>query len=441
MTYTAYVTRIKNVRKHPDPETHSLQVAECFGNQVIVGLNTKTDDIGIYFQSDGRLSDEFLTNNNLVRKVDPATGKNVGGLFDANGKVRTQKLRGEKSDGFFCPLEFLTYTGVDIKTLDVGFAFTEINGHKICEKFITTKTMGSRGDKKPREKTKFPLFYEHIDTEQLAYKMDELKDDMFLVFTEKLHGTSQRSAYSLEEKQLWYGKLINGIFKRMVIPPHKEYNYVCGTRRVVLKDFETHVGFYKENEMFRKYAHDKFLNKLHKGETIYYEVVGYAGEKTPIMNTCDNTKLKDKEFVKTYGKTTTFNYGCPPGHHEVYVYRITMTNEDGNVVDLSWDGVKHRCGQLGVNHVPELSRMIYYAPMSHEDKEEHKNNFLHGECDLYACGSSTIDPSHLREGIVVRADGSKWEAWKYKSFQFKVLEDIIKLQDDAIDIEESQEVV
>ena len=435
MTYTAYVTRIKNVRKHPDPETHSLQVAECFGNQVIVGLNTKTDDIGIYFMSDGRLSDEFLTTNNLVRKVDPATGKNIGGLFDTNGKVRTQKLRGEKSDGFFCPLEFLTYTGVDIATLEVGFAFTEINGHKICEKFVSTRTMGARKEKKPREKTKFPLFYEHIDTEQLAYKMDELKDGMFLVFTEKCHGTSQRSSHSIEEltTQSWYGNIINGIFKRTVIEPivSKEYKYVCGTRRVVLKDFETHVGFYKENEKFREYAHGKFVGKLRKGETVYYEVVGYAGEQTPIMPVCNNTKLKDKEFVKLYGKTTTFTYGCPPGHHEVYVYRITMTNEDGDMVDLSWDDVKHRCNQMGVNHVPELARCLYDIAT--------KDVFISGACDKYACGNSTIDASHLREGIVVRADGSKWNAWKYKSFQFKVLEDIIKLQDDAVDIEEAQE--
>jgi hypothetical protein len=431
MTYTAYITRITNVRKHPDPETHSLQVGECFGNQVIVGLNTKTDDIGIYFMADGRLSEEFATVNNLIRKVDPTTGKNIGGLFDTNRKVRTQKIRKEKSDGFFCPIEFLAYTGIDLKTLDVGFAFTEINGHKICEKFISTKTFEAR-DKKPREKTKYPFFYEHIDTEQLAYKMDELKDGMCLIFTEKLHGTSGRSSNNIEEKQLWYAKIINGLFKKTLIQPVRNYNYVCGTRRVVLKDFESNHGFYKENEMFRKYAHDRFVGKLRKGETVYYEVVGYAAENTPIMPSCDNTKLKDKEFVKKYGKTTHFNYGCPQGHHEVYVYRITMTNEDGDMFDLSWDSVKLRCDQMGVRYVPELFRVLYNS--ANTPNEE----FLK-LCDLLAEGDSTLD-THIREGVVVRADGSKWNAWKYKSFQFKVLEDIIKLQDDVVDMEESQDV-
>jgi len=428
MTYTAFVTRIKNVRKYPDADR--LQIGECFGNQVIVGMNTKSEDIGLYFGADGKISEEFLTINNLMRKLD-AEGKNIGGLFDTNGKVRTQKLRGEKSDGFFCPVEYLSYTGVDINTLEVGFAFSEINGHEICRKFITAKTFQAR-DKKPRIKSKFINFHEMPDTDQLAYKMDELKDEMFLVFTEKIHGTSQRSANSIEEKHTWYTKFINGIFKRTILEPKREYNYVCGTRRVVLHDFESNMGYYKENEMFRKYVHDKFVGKLRKGENVYYEVVGYAAENSPIMPPSDNTKLKDKEFVKKYGKVTNFNYGCHPGQHDVYVYRMSMTNEDGVEIDLSWDVVKYRCGQMEVKYVPELYRMVFDRKIIDED-------FLKF-CEKYNSGDSTIDPTHIREGIVVRADGSKWIAWKNKSFQFKVIEDIIKLRDDVIDMEESQDV-
>jgi len=429
MTYTAFITRIKNVRKHPDADR--LQIGECFGNQVIVGLNQKSEDIGIYFPADGRLSDEFMAANNLVRKLD-AEGKNVGGLFDVNGKVRTQKLRGEKSDGFFCPLEYLNYTGVDTTKFEVGFAFSEIDGHKICDKFITIKTFKGFREKKPREKTKFPLFYEHPDTEQMAYRMDELKDGMFLVFTEKLHGSSQRSANSIEEKWSWYAKLINGIFKRTIIQPERDYNYVCGTRRVVLKDFETHVGWYKENEMFRKYAHKRFVGKLKKGENVYYEIVGYAAENTPIMPPADNMKLKDKEFVKKYGKITKFNYGCHPGQHEVYVYRMSMTNENGVEMDYSWDSVKYRCSQMEVKYVPELFRMIYNAALP--------NDYFLKVCEKFNTGDSVIDPTHIREGIVIRSDGSKWNAWKSKNFSFKVLEDIIKLDATVADIEEAQEV-
>jgi hypothetical protein len=167
MTYVAYITEIKNVRKHPD--AHSLMIGECFGNQVVVGLTTKEDDIGVYFPSDGRLSQEFLKANDLVGYTNEQ-GVRCGGFFDEKGKVRTQKFRGEKSDGYFCNLDSLVFTGVNTSTLTVGTTFTEINGIKICEKYVTEKTCALRvGKKKITEKIKFPIFYEHPDTEQLAY--------------------------------------------------------------------------------------------------------------------------------------------------------------------------------------------------------------------------------------------------------------------------------
>ena len=36
-----------------------------------------------------------------------------------------------------------------------------------------------------------------------------------------------------------------------------------------------------------------------------------------------------KSFIKQYGNETTFSYGCEPGQSDMYVYRMTMTNEDG----------------------------------------------------------------------------------------------------------------
>ena len=234
----------------------------------------------------------------------------------------------------------------------------------------------------------------------------------------------------------WYGKLINGILRRTAIHPLREYKYVCGTRHVVLKDFETHSGYYGENEKFREYAHNRFVGKLHRGESVYYEVVGYAAEGATIMPTCDNTKLQDKEFVKKYGKTTTFTYGCPPGAHDVIVYRMSMTNEEGHEVDYSWDMVKHRCNQMDVKHVPELG--LYFFREFKEIPGEGGRVLLKHLDEFHVNGDSVLTSSHIREGVVVRADGSKWNAWKYKSFQFKVLEDIIKLSD-AVDIEEAQE--
>ena len=47
--------------------------------------------------------------------------------------------------------------------------------------------------------------------------------------------------------------------------------------------------------------------------------------------------------------------------------------------------------------------------------------------DKLCKGPSTIDPQHIREGIVVRIDsGLINKSYKHKSFEFKVLEGIVK---------------
>lgn len=59
MAYCAYVTALKNVRKHPNAD--KLLLAECFGNTVCVDLSYSEGDIGIYFPIDGQLSEEFAS--------------------------------------------------------------------------------------------------------------------------------------------------------------------------------------------------------------------------------------------------------------------------------------------------------------------------------------------------------------------------------------------
>jgi len=428
MTYNAFITRIKDVHKHPNAD--KLLIGNCFGQQVVVGLDTKDNELIVYFPTDGKLSMEFMEANNLIAKKDPVTGERIGGYFDERGKVRTQKFRGEKSDGYVCSLSYLNYTGVDISTLQEGTPVSKINGHDICEKYVTEQTKEARTKVvKPKEKTKYPCFHEHIDTEQLAYNIDTLKTGFVLILTEKVHGTSQRTGHTLELKQTKLGHFINGLFKREIIHPVKDYGYVCGTRKVVLRDMENPTGYYGANEIFRKKAHDMFVGKLHKGETVYYEVVGWANKDVLIMPAVENKKLNDKEFLKKYGAKTIFHYGCNQDTCDIFVYRMSLTNEDGHEVDYDWNTVKKRCDEMAVKHVPEITKFVY---------DGSKDN-LFALCEQMAVGDSLLTPAHLREGIVVRVDGSRWYALKHKSFAFKVLEGIIK-DTAVVDMEEAQNV-
>lgn len=426
MAYSAYITRIKNVKKHSNADR--LQVGTCFGNQVIVGMDTKNDDIGVYFPTDGALSPMFLKANDLIPRFDETGVKVGGGFFDVEGRVRTQRFRGEKSDGFFGPLSMLGVMNIHIGNLKEGMSFTEIEGKKICEKYINPNTrnsmLGIKQNKKIKE-IKFPTFHEHIETYQLTYDIDNLKAGMTLVITEKLHGTSQRTGYLQEVRPTRFGKIVNWLTKRKTIADHKEYKYICGSRKVVIKDFTCTTGYYGDAEGFRQVADARFEGKLNKGETVYYEIVGWANDQKTIMGKCDNKKVS-KEFVKEYGAETIFHYGCEQGKHEIYIYRMSMTNEDGFEVDYTWDYVRERSEKMCIPCVPTITKIIYNG-----DKQN-----LIDTCEKMVNGNSSLAP-HIKEGVVVRVDSSKWIAMKYKSFEFKVLEGICK-STDQVDIEESQ---
>ena len=52
MAYKAYVTQLKNVRKHPNADR--LLLGDCFGNTVCVNLNYTEGQVGVYFPTDGQ---------------------------------------------------------------------------------------------------------------------------------------------------------------------------------------------------------------------------------------------------------------------------------------------------------------------------------------------------------------------------------------------------
>ena len=473
MAYTAFITRLKNVRPHPNADR--LQMGECFGNTVIVSLEYEDNQLGVYFPSDGQLSVEFATVNNLVRKKDE-NGNNIGGYMDPDKRnITAIKLRGEKSDGLFLPLSSLETFG-DIATLNEGDRIDNFNGHEICCKYVPRRNVRqghvSEGNRTRKKRVDVaPLFTEHADTEQLAYNLAAFKPGDEIEITLKMHGTSQRTAhlpvFKGYDRTFW-----DKIFRSEGAPIY-DWGYVSGTRRTVLENFEG--GYYGSNE-FRE-AHSKFFEgKLWKGEEVYYEVVGFTHTGAPIMASCDNKKLNDKEFVKQYGKETVFSYGCElhPVVHEVYndsaygyqnerveykapqsdiyVYRMTMTNEDGDVVEYTPDFMRYRCEQMGVKTVPVLWKGIIpdYEPVFINTLDEANNitsdyttpinagEYVKKVAEMYYDGPDPIGKTHVREGVVVRIlNRPKFCAYKHKNWSFKALEGIVKVEAEAPDMEEA----
>ena len=472
--YNAYITRIKNMRRHPNADR--LQIGDCFGNAVIVSMEYEDNQLGVYFPSDGQLSVEFAEANNLLRKKD-AEGNNVGGYMDADKRnVTAIKLRGEKSDGLFLPLKSLESFG-DITTLREGDRIDNFNGHEICCKYIPRRNVRhghySDGNKTRKKKVPVaPLFSEHADTEQLAYNLGAFKVGDEIEITLKMHGTSQRTGY-LPVLKGYKRTLLDKICRREGKPIY-DWGYVSGTRRTVLENFEG--GYYGSNE-FRE-AHSKFFEgKLNKGEEIFYEVVGFTHTGTPIMVSGDNKKLNDKDFVKQYGQTTVFSYGCEPDgltgnvlwretytdpygertftdkrQSEIYVYRMTMTNEDGFVVEYTPDFMRYRCEQMGVKCVPVFGKAVISSDRLHlVAPDGYDHDYLIGDgtvgdmvmraAEDYYDGPDPVGKTHVREGVVVRIlNRPKFCAYKHKNWFFKALEGIVKVEAETPDIEEAESV-
>ena len=439
MSYCAYVTTIKNLRVHPNADR--LQLGECFGNTVCVNLEYTPDMIGVYFPTDGQLSVEFAEANNLVRKKDE-NGNNIGGYMDPDKRnIKTIKLRGEPSDGLFLPLSCLEYTGYDLSSLSVGDTITILNGHEICKKYIPrsnarqTNPMSSRAGNRVRKRTVplAPLFVEHADTEQLDYNLEAFKPGDIIEITLKMHGTSQRTGYlPVAHSQSFFERL----FKKN---PYK-YDYITGTRRVVLDTFDGNDGFYGGNA-FRKNAAKAFEGRLHRGEEAYYELVGWVSDSTPIMGSVPNKRTNDKEFIKQYGDTTIFSYGCASGENDFYVYRMTMTNEDGDIVEYPPDFMRYRCEQMGVKTVPVfMTVQIPSAEFLESEGYANAGEWVRELAMSYYDGPDPVGKTHVREGVVVRiVNRPKFTAFKTKNLFFKMLEGLVKESAAAPDIEEAQE--
>lgn len=480
MSYCGYITTLKNVRPHPNADR--MKLADCFGNTVCIGLDAAEGEIGVYFPVDGQLSVEFCQVHDLMRRKDE-NGNPAGGYLDPEKRnIKAVKLRGEKSDGLFMPLSCLAYTGANLDDINVGDTITTVNGHEICQKYIpksNVKTHQGAGNRTRKRKDPIaPLFQEHADTEQLAYNLAAFKPGDEIEITLKMHGTSQRTAYLpalCGYNDPWYYKLYNWAWFHWNRLTHKhdlhstingfkhknpnyEYDYVSGTRRVVLDTYDG--GFYGSNE-FREQHAKKFEGKLWKGETVYYEVVGFTHTGAPIMASAPNSKVSDKEFTKKYGKETVFSYGCSPNpvcesridfttgalydtkqlepQSDIYVYRMTMTNEDGEVVEYTPDFMRYRCEQMGVKTVPVFCKTVVTGGIDTNGCPYSVADEVKDLAESFYDGPDPIGKTHIREGVVVRIlNRPKFTAYKHKNFYFKVLEGIAKDTAETPDMEEAQ---
>lgn len=406
--YKAIIARLHNVRKHPNADR--IQLATVCGEQVVVGLDAKEGDLGVYFATDGQLSTEFAQANDLVSRVDE-NGNRAGGFFSAKRQVRAQNFRGERSQGFWMPVTCLEFTGAtsqSLASLPEGYEFEAFNGVPICQKYVSPATKTSTR-LCARSNSNFP---KHFDTEHLNRQRHKITAGSVVYVTAKLHGTSQRIGYVPDDVNL-RRTLWDRILGRTRTTT--EYRYLLGTRRTILADRDQ-IGFYGSEE-FRWLATRSLVGQLKRDEIIYGEVVGYVDSVRPIMAPQVTKELP--EIRERFGDIVTYSYGCEPGQCKFFVYRIVQSG-----VELSWPQVKGRCHELGIDHVPELGS---YIAVDDGEARFTGQEWLH----------SILDNRHPEEGVVYRIENEHGTTFlKDKTFVFGVLEGYLKTKDDYVDLEE-----
>ena len=323
-----------------------IKAALIFGNSVIVGMDAKEGDVGLFFPVEVALSDPFLCYNSLYRKPEWGNAnKEAKGFFEQSGRVKCVKFRGYKSEGFYIPVSSLQYIDpnwdTNWMTLDVGTSFDEIDGHPICHKYVPKRNPGRENPAQARQAKLIDQivpnqFRFHPDTEQLRRNVHKISPEDIISVSSKWHGTSVVISKILVQRQLpWYEKVLKSVGVNVQTT---EYGLVYSSRKVV----KSVNGVEKTNRHW--YGEDiwgvvakEVSDKIPAGYTIYGEIVGWTPEGSPIQQ--------------------GYHYGCKPGQHRLLVYRVTCTNADGLPLELSWPQLFDFTKKYGF----EMVKKLYYG--------------------------------------------------------------------------------
>ena len=193
-----------------------------------------------------------------------------------------------------------------------------------------------------------------------------------------------------------------------------DYDYLYSSRTVVKNKYynkKVSDGFYGVDVW--KYADDIIKPCLQKGMTVYYEIIGF---------------LPNGGYIQK-----NYDYGCVPPtgdekyeygkHFKIRVYRVTLTNIAGQVHEFSAQEVQQWCMNTGL--VPVDQYYYGYARDLYPDLErsEHWNeNFLQRLANdkqfFMECNSPSCANKVPHEGLVIKIENMRSEAFKLKCFKF-----------------------
>ena len=339
--YCATIAKVDNIV--PLPKCDRIVGATICENQVAVSVGAfSIGSIGVFFPIETKLSAQFVSNNNMYRHPELNVDQTKKGYIEDNGRLKCVRFGGNPSEGLFMPLESLSFTGVDISQLKLGDEFDQLNGIPICEKYTV---INQNKESNPNSKTKDQVkrvsrmvenqFRLHIDTSQLKKNVHRIEPTTLISISSKWHGTSAVIGNVLVKNKLSLKDRIAKYFGCNV--NEHTYGNVHASRNVIKNEHFEIKNKYTKNitpDVYQQWA-DKLYPMLPKGMTLYGEIVGQLES--------------GKSIQKGY------NYGCEDNLNDFRCYRITFTNVDGSVFELTRNQIDEICNRIGIKSTP-----LYY---------------------------------------------------------------------------------
>jgi len=449
VNYLSKVVDIQEFVKHPDPKVERIKCAVVDGFIITVGIDSEPG-LYVYFPVLSQINPQLLQYLNLYRNKEKNKDSEKTGYFEDKGIVKAINLRGVKSEGFLMPMSDLQNFIVDVvnvaleePTPNTEFDEVEHNGKSfwISKKYIApvSKTPGTPGSPKEKKKKKGldriidEQFRFHYDTTLIKKCPHIIHPDDLIHISSKWHGTSGISAYVLCHKRL---TLRERIAKWLTKWPFDIYDYVYSSRTVIKNQYynkDVTGGFYGCDVW--KYADDYIKPFLTKGMTAYYEIVGYLPNGGWIQKNYDYgcvppVKVTDPE---TGNEVVQYKQGR---QFKVLVYRLTLTNVDGQVHEFSAREVQQWCKNRDI--LCAIEYYYGYATDLYKDiiTDEHwSENFLQKLANDKSFNMEQNSPECNNpvphEGLVIKIENMKSEAFKLKCFKFLGLEQDAALAGEA----------
>lgn len=413
--YAALVIRVPAVHKLPNSDKlYGINVA---GISVVVDDSwiAREGELAVMFPAETQLSHPLAAYANLYRHSELNDDPTEVGYLEDNRRIRALKLRGNVSKGLILPLDRVSnITNSFEDDFEEGQSFDTVNGVEVSRKFIipvkATQNPAQAKLAKAFKRVDSKVFPEHIETDQWLRNEGHVTDDEVLIVTQKLHGSSVRfGRVPVRVEHKWYERLAKKLGIRV---REMEYDLIGGSRKVIKDPKSTTQSHFYANDIWTETAL-RYGDAIPENFIVYGELVGYTPDGGAIQK--------------------GYTYEAQPGVMELYVYRVAVVTEQGELTDLSWDQVRHFADSRGLKYVPELwrgfkkdFRLELFQEVAFNQAWSNHRSF--GGSPLYPDQPVALSGGGTKkdEGIVIRVD----QGWPIAHF-FKYKNDSFYLHETA----------